>query len=56
MHKIIKLFIQNKKITLREVAAAEPSRKTSFVLSEVLRRAYNDQQIVRKKAQALRNH
>ena len=55
MEKILRLFNKKKKVTLREVVAAKPSRTTLRVLSEVLRRAYTDQQAVRHKAQEIRS-
>jgi hypothetical protein len=54
MERITKLFTKNKKVTLSDVASPTPSRAASRAVKGALQRAHKDQQIVSKKAQALR--
>jgi|GEM_PF-1556061 len=54
MKRISKLFIKNKKVSLSDVASPKPSRAATRVVKDALVRAHKDQQIISKKAQALR--
>jgi hypothetical protein len=54
MERISKLFTKSKKVTLSDVASPKPSRAASRAVKDALVRAHKDQQIISKKAQALR--
>jgi hypothetical protein len=55
MKQPMKSIFKSKKVELSDVASPKPSRAATRVLNGALKRAYDDQKAVSRKAEAIRS-